>query len=161
MNTELLIELMLTYLWVIPVIICSIAISMLCRSLVHNLWHRYPETKLKLEKLFRKKIDDQWWDPAISHTNKNSIKWTIDIFGLRWITKVMVQFSDAFHTFNTIELGGYTTSISVFASVILSILGYGFWICLLGFFVSFIIVGIILFVIFFNIGYDDLWRLKK
>ena len=128
-----------------------LALAMFCRSLVHRLLHNYPMTKKAIEKRFKRPIEDQWWDPRISHTNKNTIKWTIDIFGFRWITKIMVQFSDAFHTFNTIELGCYDL---IFTVLFCLWLGLVWWMGI----IIFLITGVVFITLFFNLGYDKIWR---
>ena len=142
---------MIEIILILIAVLILIALSQWCRSLVHRLLHNYPMTKQALEKLFKKPIEDQWWNPAISHTNKNTIKWTIDIFGFRWITKIMVQFSDAFHTFNTIELGCYDLIITVLLCLLFGLEWYyGILI--------FLITGVGFITLFFNLGYDKIWR---
>lgn len=131
--------------------ILSLFIAMLCRSLVHQVTFNYPRTKERIKKLFGVEISDQWWNPFESWLNKNKIKWTIDVFGLRWITKVMVQFSDAFHTFNTIELGCYSLIISLW---IIFALAFPWW----SVFIFFLFIGIVLMGGFFVIGYDKIWN---
>lgn len=149
---------MINTILIIVFLVILAAIAMLCRSLVHKLWHNYSGVKTKLEKLFRTKISDKWWDPRLSWQNKHDVKWTIDVFGFRWITKVMVQFSDAFHTFNTIELGCYDGIISTLITIIFYLLfGLTFWYLLLIFISVYLLIGVVIFVFFFNLGYDELY----
>lgn len=131
-----------------------ILLAMLLRSLVHQLDFNYPRTKERIKKVFGVDIDDQWWNPALSWKNKYNIKWTIDIFGFRWITKVMVQFSDAFHTLNTIELGCYDLIISI---LLVSNFGLAWWWTV----IIFLFIGLALMGGVFAIAYDNLWQEKK
>jgi len=135
-------------------LIFLLIISGLCRSIVHTLLHHYPEFKKKW-----KIKNDQWWNPAVSHVNKDNIKWTIDIFGFRWVTKILVQFSDAFHTFNTIELISDNIRESLYFSTLVYYL-YGLLInyTIAIFFAALLFHGGIKILISFNYGYDKLWR---
>ena len=116
-------------IWVILIVVCLI-IAMLCWSLIHTLYHHYDAFALKY-----KITDHQWWNPAISWTNKR---------------EYFLQFSDAFHTFNTIALGAFALAITIPVSLWLSAVWYMS-------IVIFLIVGAILIIIF-NVGYDRLWR---
>ena len=117
-------------LFILGITFLCLIIAMLCRSLVHTLLHHYGDFKIK----FNVK-NDQWWNPGISWTNKR--------------TKFL-QTSDAFHFFNTIELGAYTFAITIPTSLWLNTIWYMSV-------VIFLIIGAILIIIF-NIGYDRLWR---
>ena len=126
------------------IIFVLLAIAMLCRSLVHTLLHHF--------KNFDDKYDakDEWWNPAISWKNKYFIKWTIDLFNWR-VTKfnIPVQVSDAFHWFNTLELGAYCFIISIL---------FGLWQeTILAGIIAFVVAGTMMIFIF-NLGYDKLWR---
>ena len=127
-------------------ILCGIClvIAMLCRSLVHTLLHHYYAFDDKFN------ADDFWWMPSESWMNKYKIHWTIDLFSWR-VAKfpIPVQVSDAFHLFNTIELGAYCFIISI-----LTILVFGIWWTGL---IAFAITGTLM-VLIFNLGYDKLWR---
>jgi len=141
---------------IIILILALLIISGLSRSLVHVLLFHYNDFKIKY-----KIKDDQWWNPAISWVNKNNIKWTIDLFGFRWITKIMVQFSDAFHTFNTIELASDIIREALYLALLIhAIFGLLFGAYLLIFFGSFAIILSVKILIAFNYGYDELWRDK-
>ena len=125
-------------------VVIGLAIAMLCRSLVHTLLHHY--------KSFDEKYDakDEWWNPVISWKNKYFIKWTIDLFNWR-VTKfnIPVQVSDAFHWFNTLELGAFCFIISIL---------FGFWYgTILSGIIAFAITGTLM-VLIFNYGYDKFWR---
>jgi len=123
-------------------IFIALAIAMLCRSLVHTLLHHYPAFEKKFS------IANQWWwNPAISWKNKYVLDENGNATSVR--NKKMVQFSDAFHTFNTIELGAYCFIISI-----LTALAFGIWWTGL---IAFAITGTLM-VLFFNLGYDKLWR---
>ena len=131
-------------------VICGIAlvIAMLCRSLVHTLLHHYGSFEYKFPKL-----NIQWWNPAISwrqkyKTDKN-FELILDENKNPIRNKKMVQFSDAFHTFNTIELGAYCFIISIL---------FGLWYStILSGIIAFAITGTLM-VLIFNLGYDKLWR---
>lgn len=131
-------------IWIIIIVVLLI-IAMLCRSLVHTLLHHY----LQFDKKFN--ADDYWWLPNLSWLNKYKVKWTIDLFGWR-VAKfpAPVQVTDAFHFFNTIELGAFTLAVTIPVSLWLGAVWYMS-------IVIFLIVGAILIIIF-NIGYDRLWR---
>ena len=132
---------------IILIAVCLI-IAMLCRSLVHVLINHFGEflAKYKIKNL-------QWWYPKISWKNKYVLDEDGEVVykngkGVR--NKKIVQLSDAFHFFNMIELGAYTFAVTIPASLWLNAVWY----------ISiaiFIIVGAIL-IIFFNLGYDKLWR---
>ena len=126
--------------------IIALLISMACRALVHNLLHHFFDTDKKFN------MEDQWWNPAISWLNKRTVKWTIDIFNWR-VAKfpIPVQASDAFHLFNTIELGAYAIIISILIPLWLGLMWY-FGVGV------FIITGVILMPLFFNLGYDRIFR---
>ena len=123
-----------------------IAIAMLCRSLVHIILHHYNQFDEKFN------ADDIWFDSRVSWQNKYLVRWTITLFDLT-ITKfkIPVQFSDAFHTFNTIELGTYDLAITIPLAIAL---GLAWWWGI----IIFLIIGVILMPLFFNLGYDKLWR---
>lgn len=137
---------------VVIISVLSLFIAMMCRSMVHQVTFNYPRTKQRIKELFGKEISDQWWNPFLSWKNKNTIKWTIDIFGLRWVTKVLVQFSDAFHTFNTIELGCYDLIMTLW---IIHSLELTWWIWILP---IFLFIGVILMGGLFALGYDKVWQ---
>jgi len=122
----------------ILIIILLLYIAMLCRSLVHTLLHHYPAFSIKW-----KIKNHQWWNPAVSWKNKYNADGTRN--------KKMVQFSDAFHTFNTTELGAYAIIIAILIPLWLGLMWY-FGVGI------FIITGVILMPLFFNLGYDRLWR---
>lgn len=128
--------------YLVIILFLLLTIAMLCRSLVHTLLHHYKSFDDKYN------VEDQWWNPAISWKNKYFIKWTIDLFHWR-IAKfnIPVQVSDAFHWFNTVELGAYCLIISILFFML-----YGIWIAVL----SFVITGTLM-VLIFNLGYDNLW----
>lgn len=118
--------------------------AMMCRSLVHNLLHHYDEVDKKFN------LNDAWFDPKISWLNKYATKWTIKV-GSRIIRlKTPVQISDAFHFFNTLELGCYNGIISL---LIVSWLQLYWWTGI----IIFCIIGILM-TIFFNFGYNRVWR---
>lgn len=118
---------------------------MLCRSLVHTVLHHYQEFDEKFN------ADDFWWYPDTSWKNKYSIKWTLKIFNwFIWKFNIPVQVSDAFHFFNTIELGARDSAIAIPVCLWLNLDWIG---CL----ITFAII-IITDIIFFNIGYDKIWR---
>lgn len=129
----------------IIIIVLALIIAMLCRSLVHTILHHYGEFDKKYQ------AADYWWQPGISHINKRTIKWTIKIFNwFVWKFNIPVQVSDAFHFFNTVELGCYNLIISI-----LAVLAFGlvWWWGLI------IFAGIaLIMIIFFNLGYDEIWR---
>lgn len=136
-------------IWVIITVILIeiilLFIAMMCRSLVHVLLHKYKEFDEKF------KADDFWFFPDESWTNKYSVKWTIKIFN--WFTfkfNIPVQFSDAFHFFNTIELGAFTFAITI---PICLWMRAEWFMCV----AIFIITGAILILVF-NLGYDKIWR---
>lgn len=124
-----------------------LAIAMLCRSLVHTLLHHYGSLDAKYD------VKDEWWNPTISWKNKYVLDENNDLVldenenPIR--NKKMVQFSDAFHTFNTIELGAYCSIISILTALVFGI----WWIGL----IAFAITGTLM-VLIFNLGYDKLWR---
>ena len=131
-------------IWLI-VIFILIVIAQLCRSLVHVLLHHYQSFDEKFN------ADDVWFDPAISYRNKYVTKWTITLFGL-FIAKfnIPVQASDALHFFNTVELGARDSAIAIPVCLWMNLDWLG---CL----ITFAII-ITTDVIFFNLGYDKLWR---
>jgi hypothetical protein len=131
------------YLLIILALLLTIA--MLCRSLVHTLLHHY----LLFDNKFN--ADDFWWMPSESWMNKYKIHWTIDLFSWR-VAKfpIPVQASDAFHLFNTIELGAYDMMISL---LLVLYLGLAWW----WFFIVFLIIGVVLMPLIFNLGYNKLW----
>ena len=123
----------------------ALIIAMACRTLVHNLLHHYYDTDKKFN------LDDQWWNPLISWMNKKTIKWTIDILDWRVVKfPIPVQFSDAFHLFNTVELGAYTFAITI---PLYLYLGYDWW----SFLIIFGVIGLII-ILTFNLFYDKIWR---
>ncbi|QQS35776.1 MAG: hypothetical protein IPM56_16265 [Ignavibacteriales bacterium] len=125
-------------------ILTALLIAMLCRSLVHQLWHHYQRTKTKLEKILKRRIDDYWWNPVLSYNNKKT---------------TMVQFSDAFHTFNTIELGCYDFVISLLVTIIIHlVVVLHVWLFIAVLVAVFLFIGILVMPQFFNLGYDKLWR---
>lgn len=121
-------------------------IAMLCRSLVHSLLHHYAWFDNKYE------VPDFWWMPSQSWMNKYKIHWTIDLFSWR-VAKfpIPVQVSDAFHLFNTIELGAYDIMISL---PLVLYLGLAWW----WFVVIFLIIGVVMMPLIFNLGYNKLFR---
>ena len=119
-------------------IILLLYIAMLCRSLVHNLLHHYNDFAIKW-----KIKNHNWWNPAVSWKNKYNADGTRN--------KKMVQFSDAFHTFNTIELGAYAIIIAILICLWLGLAWY-FGVAV------FLITGVILMPLFFNLGYDRIFR---
>ena len=129
---------------------------MFCRSLIHRLLFNYEDTKIKIQRMFKTPIDDNWWNPAISWTNKYKIKWTVKTFFKVIKFPIPVQFSDAFHTFNTIELGGYTYCIA--APLSIAFAGAFHW---LEFAITFVVIGFGLIVLLFNLGYDNIWKNNK
>lgn len=159
------------YLWqiiIIIVIVLLLIISGLSRSLVHTLLHHYPEFKKKFKIPDNK---DYWWDPRVSWKNKNNIKWTIDFPEIKWkrFTPVMifkrirfgilVQFSDAFHFFNSIEVIADHLREALYSAIVINFIyqmffGMDFRIFLL----SFLVHGTIKILISFNLGYDKIWR---
>jgi hypothetical protein len=139
---------------IILIILCLI-IAMLCRSLVHTLLHHFGEFLLKW------KIKNiRWWHPAISWKNKYLLdedEEPIMKDGEPIRNKKIVQFSDAFHFFNMIELGAFVLAITISLAFVNDTLT---WLLGLAWYMSiviFLIVGAILIIIF-NIGYDRLWR---
>lgn len=137
---------MIEMVLIIAGLILLLAVAMLCRALVHTILHHYPEFDKKYS------TDDVWFNPDISHINKRTVKWTIKF--CNWtITKfnIPVQVSDAFHFFNTVELGCYDLMVTI---LICLWLGLVFWMGI----IIFLITGIILMPLFFNLGYDKLWR---
>ena len=136
------------------VVLTALILGMLCRSFVHQLSFNYVRTKARIKQLFNKELDDQWWNPFKSFNNKRTIKWTIDIFGFRWITKVMVQFSDAYHTFNTIELGCYNMAITLLAVSNYNLAWY--WGIVIFLFIGLGMLGGV-----FAVAYDKLWQKGK
>ena len=134
-------------IWIILIVLCLV-IAMLCRSLVHTLLHHFGEflLKYKIKNIY-------WWHPSISWKNKYVLDEDGEITyknGKPIRNKKIVQFSDAFHFFNMIELGAFTLAITIPVSLWLSAVWYMS-------IVIFLIVGAILIIIF-NIGYDRLWR---
>lgn len=130
-------------IWLIFIVVCLI-IAMLCRSLVHTLLHHYKEFDGKFN------ADDFWFLPSESWRNKYWIKWTIKWFTWKVKFPIPIQFSDAFHFFNTIELGAFTFAITI--PVCLWMRAEWF-ICI----AIFLIIGALLIIIF-NVGYDRIWR---
>lgn len=132
-------------IWFVAIFIL-IVIAMLCRSLVHTLLHHYGEFAEK----FNIK-NHRFWNPAISWMYKYSTKWTIKIFNwFVWKFNIPVQFSDAFHFFNTVELGARDSAIAILICLWMNFDWLG---CLITF-----AVIIITDVVFFNLGYDKIWR---
>jgi hypothetical protein len=117
---------------------------MLCRSLVHTILHHFPEFDKKYN------VEDFWWMPSVSWLNKKTIKWTIKYFGYRLQFYIPTQVSDAFHWFNTVELGCYDAIITI---LICLWLGLAWWIGV----IIFLVIGVILMPLFFNLGYNELW----
>ena len=130
-------------IWIILIVLCLI-IAMLCRSLVHTILHHFPEFDKKYN------VEDFWWMPSVSWLNKKTIKWTIKYFGYRLQFYIPTQVSDAFHWFNTVELGCYDAIITI---LICLWLGLAWWIGV----IIFLIIGVILMPLFFNLGYNKLW----
>jgi hypothetical protein len=131
---------------VILIEVILLFIAMMCRSLVHTLLHHYGEFDKKFN------ADDYWFFPDESWTNKKTIKWTVKIFN--WFTfkfNIPVQFSDAFHFFNTVELGAYDLAITVPLTIALGLVWW--WGIII-----FLIIGLVLMVLFFDLGYDEIWR---
>ena len=122
-------------IWIILTVL-SLIIAMACRALVHNLLHHYEQfaEQFNIE-------NHQWWNPAISWKNKYNEDGTRN--------KKILQFSDAFHFFNMIELGCYTFAISYTAYLFL-------WLAWWWFFVIFGIVGLVI-ILSFNLFYK-IWR---
>lgn len=135
----------------IILIFIALVIAMLCRSLVHTLLHHFPAFYLAFSKKY--KIDVRWWDPKISWKQKyitdKNFELVLDINKEPIRNEKMVQFSDGFHTFNTIELGAYCFIISILMALV-----FGIWWTGL---IAFIITGTLM-VLFFNFGYNRLWR---
>lgn len=130
--------------WLI-IIFVLIVVAQLCRSLVHNLLHHYKEFDEKFN------ADDFWFYPDESWTNKYSIKWTIKIFNwFVWKFNIPVQFSDGFHFFNTIELGARDAAVGIPVCLLMD----ANWLGCVAIFAVIITTDII----FFNLGYDKLWR---
>lgn len=137
---------MIEIIIVIAVLIILLVIAMLCRSLVHVILHHYNQFDDKF------KADDIWFDPRVSWQNKHFVRWTITLFDIT-ITKfkIPVQFSDAFHFFNTVELGCYDLMVTI---LICLWLGLTWWTGI----IIFLIVGVLLMPLFFNLGYEKIWR---
>ena len=124
---------------IIIIVLTGLMIAGLCRSLVHTLLHHYGA----FAELFGI-TNHQWWNPAISHTNKKTR---------------MVQFSDAFHTFNTIELGAIYFVVSYLLSVITELMFFiDGWILVLVFIGIYLVVLLWTTYLWFNLGYNKLWR---
>ena len=122
---------------IILLILLSLIVSMACRSLVHTLLHHYNQFAEKFKIKNR-----QWWNPAVSWTNKYNSDGTRN--------KKILQFSDAFHFFNMIELGAYVFAITL-----------GVWfrpdLAWWWFLIIFGVIGLIV-ILSFNIFYDKIWR---
>jgi hypothetical protein len=134
-------------IWLILIVVC-LTIAMLCRSLVHTLLHHFGEFLLNY-----KVKDIRWWHPVISWKNKYVLDEDGEITyknGKPVRNKKIIQFSDAFHFFNMIELGAFTFAVTI--PVCLWMRAEWFM-CI----AIFLIIGAILILVF-NLGYDKIWR---
>lgn len=130
-------------------------ISGLSRSLVHAILHHYKE--------FDEKFDsgDFWFNPNISWRNKYLVKWTIKIFSfVRIVFPVPVQFSDAFHFFNTIELISDHIREAIYVGIISDLLfpdlsGWEIFFISSG---ALLVSGGVKIFIAFNVGYNKIWK---
>lgn len=133
-------------------------IAGLSRSLVHTLQHHYGQ----FVKAFNI-TNHQWWNPGISWENKYKKneygEFIRDKNGDLIRNGKLVQFSDAFHTFGTVELGAeyflVAFLLTILAEMILFIHG---WILIIVFAGVYIVLMLWRTFIWFNLGYDKLWR---
>ena len=125
-------------------------IAMICRALVHTLLHHYGSFSSKFNVR-----NHRWWNPEISWLNKyelnddNSIKLDENDKPIKK-KGVIIQLSDAFHFFNTIELGAFTFTI---ATPVWMLLGLAWWWLI----IIYGIIGLII-ILTFNLFYDKIWR---
>jgi len=138
-------------------IILSILVAILCRSLVHTLLHHYDEFDKKFN------VNDKWWDPKISWKQKyktdENFELILDVYDKPIRNKKIIQTSDAFHFFNTTELGAYDFIISSLMTFILCLyFKLIIWVSIIVFVGLFLTIGLVLMALIFNLGYDKLWR---
>jgi hypothetical protein len=136
---------------VILIEVILLFIAMMCRSLVHTLLHHYGK--------FTEKYNirnHRFWNPEISWVDKYELNedGSIKLDGNDKPIKkkgVWIFWYDAFHRFNTVELGTYDLAITIPLTITL---GLVWWWGI----VIFLIIGVALMPLFFNLGYDEIWK---
>ena len=134
-------------IWII-IIVMLLIIAMMCRSLVHTLLHHFGTFLLK----YRIK-NIRWWNPSISWKNKYVLdedEEPVTKDGKPVRNKKIIQFSDAFHFFNMIELGCYVLAVTI---GIWWALGLVWW----WFLIIYGMIGLVI-ILSFNLFYDKIWR---